>query len=61
MVYTVGDRVFAMDLETWTTEDLGPVNIMAMKMIWEAESPANKFENVICKNFDCAKKCNIRC
>ena len=29
VAYTVGERVFAMDLETWNTEDLGPVILMA--------------------------------
>ena len=31
VAYTVGDRVFAMDLTTWTTEDLGPVRMMMMR------------------------------
>ena len=29
VVYTVGERVFAMDLQSWTTEDLGPVIIIS--------------------------------
>ena len=29
VAYTVGERVFAMDLSTWTTEDLGPVILMS--------------------------------
>ena len=29
VVYTVGERVFAMDLQTWNTEDLGPVIAMS--------------------------------